>query len=79
MKNFLQAIQLLDDEGDQGPTQEDLEAGEDDPDRQGTNKAWTLLYHAFACVEKLIEHQDKKSTIAMCTKLGLPKHLLLFA
>lgn len=30
-------------------------------------------------MEKLIENQDKKATIAMCTKLGLPKQLLLFA
>jgi len=80
MKNFLQAIQLLDEEGDDhGPTQEDLEAADDDPERQSNNKQWTLLYHAFSCVEKLIENQDKKSTIAMCTELGLPKHLLLFA
>jgi len=39
MKNFLQAIQLLDDEGDDhGPTQEDLEAAEDNPDNNSSNK-----------------------------------------
>jgi len=39
MKNFLQAIQLLDDEGDDhGPTQEDLEAADDNPDNNSSNK-----------------------------------------
>lgn len=77
MKSFLRAIQLLDDEAsDQG--QADALASEADPESQSNEKQWTLLYHALSCVEKVLENQDKKAAVAVCTNLGLPKHLLLF-
>ena len=73
MKNFLQAIELLDDEG------EDKEAvADDDTENHNNNQEWSLLYHALSCVEKLIENQEKKAVIAKCTDFGLPNHLILF-
>jgi hypothetical protein len=77
MKNFLRAIQLLDDEASDQGQAEDV-ADEVDPESQSNEKQWTLLYHALSCVEKVLENQDKKAAVAVCTSLGLPKHLLLF-
>lgn len=43
------------------------------------NKPWCLLYHALACVERLIENQDKKIVAASIMKLQLSKSILFIA
>lgn len=43
------------------------------------SKPWTLLYHAFACLEKLTEFQDQKTVVTKLVSLELPRALILFA
>ena len=60
MQSFLNAIDLGDDEEELKAMDEELDEPETDQ-----NKPWSLLYHAFSCIERLLEHQDKKSVTAV--------------
>ena len=80
MKNFLEAIDLLDTAEEECKALDTVMEDEDlSAEKLNKQSGDTILFYSLSCVEKLIENQNKKTVVGVSADLKLPETLVFFA